>query len=623
MGTQAEGTSLMTLILEPAAPAAGEPAFIEWPTDSRPLQAPRRMTEQGIANIRKAHLEQAKRMANSDPVPVKRVRIRVMRKAEILRMTKEGMSTAQIAENLQSRGVKLKRGAATVERLRTIWGLIPDSERNVHNIRQFHRNQAIKLQKEQFENIATELGIEDVKAWVKSKMDEEGALEARREYGYRLMGHLRPRPVEPKTMRAIVNHWKANKASNKTQVHGAGSEGTESPDQQPTSAEPETPSAPGAAYDPIELSDDDDDLDSEEDEDCEGDEDQEAPAADVKPQLSPLGVKIDRSECHPPQTNSANSSSHPPLQPTSMEVDHAFDNSHRSQAALPDPPIRNPITDPNVPGGLVYPHYWTGTNMQEAQPGPDGIGQHQPAQPAPAQEQHPPVRQNAAPAASAPFEPLPPGWVEPRTLGPSTGHRRIAPKPGVPGPIIRPFVPRLPPVITPPGEAETMAKYGLYPFATFRRQPQKYLTPSGLITTEGYEYLPSAPGFPGLPGSMQQQQQHQAPPLQNSTAPNQPRDTHQLPPDVIVVQPSAPPRPSDIPAPPLVIPPEEAERHRASHDAIEKHHKAALECMEYLAARADARPLRESLTGMPPSLKDVENAKGRLKEAAEAMLANL
>lgn len=588
------------------------------------------MTEQGIANIRKAHVEQAKRMANSDPVPVKRVRIRVMRKAEILRMTKEGMSTAQIAENLQSRGVKLKRGAATVERLRTIWGLIPDSERNVNNIRQFHRNQAIRLQREQFENIATELGIDDVKAWVKRKMDEEGALEARREYGYKLMGHLRPRPVEPKTMRAIVNHWKANKASNKTQEHGAGSEGIEAPDQQATSAQPETPSAPGAAYDPIELSDDDDDLDSEEDEDCEGDDDQEAPAEDIKPQLSPPGINIDHSGSRPLQTNSANGSSHLPLQPIMTEGGHASDNSHRSQAALPDPPIRNAITDPNVPGGLLYPQYWTGTNMQETQPGHDGIGRHQPVQPAPAQEQHPPVQQpNAAPVASAPFKPPPQGWVEPRALGPTTDHRRIAPKPGAPGPILRPLVPRLPTVITPPGEAEIMAKYGLYPFATFSRPPQKYLTPSGLITTEGYEYLPSAPGFPGIPASMQQhQQQHQTPPQgillpQNSTAPNQPRDTHQLPPDVIMVQPPAPPRPSNVPAPPLVIPPEEAERHRANHDAIEKHHKAALECMEYLAARADARPLRESLTGMPPSLKDVENAKGRLKEAAEAMLACL
>ena len=129
-----------------------------------------------------------------------------MRKAEILRMTKEGMSTAQIAGNLQARGVKLKGGAATVQRLRTIWGLVPESQRNVENVRQSHSGQALKLQREQFENIAAELGIEDVKAWVKSKMDEEGTLVARREHAFRLMGPLRPRPVGP------VNHQRYSPA---------------------------------------------------------------------------------------------------------------------------------------------------------------------------------------------------------------------------------------------------------------------------------------------------------------------------------------------------------------------------------------------------------------------------
>lgn len=601
------------------------------------------MTEQGIANIRKAHVEQAKRMANSDPVPVKRVRIRVMRKAEILRMTKEGMSTAQIAENLQARGVQLKGGAKTVERLRTIWGLAPDSEltvRNVNNFRQFQRNQALRLQKEQFENIAIELGIEDVKAWVKSKMDEEVALEARREHGYRLMGNLRPTPVQPETLKAIVKHWKSKKTRNENESHGAASGGTEGPQQQPTSAQPEPPSAPGAPHDPIELSDLDSDLDS--DEDCEGDNDEEVSAEDSKPQLSPPDLQVDHPGFRPSETNSANGPSRHPLRATTTGTDHAFHDPHRSHAALPQPPVPNGTTDPNLPGGLIFPQYWTGTNMQERQPGPDSLGQQPPAQPAAAQEQQPSAQHhNAAPITSTPFEPPSQGWVEPRTLGPSTGHRRIAPKPAASEPTARPFVPRLPPVITPPGEAEMMARYGLYPFATFRRPPQKYLTPSGLITTDGYEYLPHAPGFPGIPGSMpnnvagggtpgpQQQQQLQdlrpqtAVLSQDSTPPHQPPEIHQLPPDVIMVPPPAPQKLSNVPAPPLVIPPEEAERHRASHEAIEKHHQAALECMEYLAARAESRALSDSLTGMPPSLKDVESAKKKLKEAAEAMLASL
>lgn len=600
------------------------------------------MTEQGIANIRKAHAEQAKRVTTSVRVPGKRDRIQAMRKAEILRMTNEGMSAAQIAENLQARGVELGRGAATVERLRTIWGLLPESERNIENIRQSYRGQAHKLQKDQFESIATELGIQDVKAWVKSKMNEESALEARREYAYKLMGHLRPRPVDPKTMKGIVKHWKSTMARNDTENHPAASQGVEVPDQRVTSAQPETPSGShgplglGVADDPIDLSDDDDDMDSEDDEDCEGDDDQAAPAEDVKSQLSPLDRKVDLSGSHSSQASSANASRHPPPQTTAMDIDHPLDGRRRSQATLPHPPVPNGTTDPNLPGGLIYPQYWTGTNMQERPPGPYGLGQHQPAHAAPSRQQQPPAQlDNAPPVSSAPFEPPSQGWVEPQIVGPSTqmlgpsttGPRRIAPKPAAPGPIVQPFVTRLPHAITPPGEAEMMAKFGLYPFATFRRPPQKYLTPSGLVITEGYEYLPCAPGFPGFPGSMPDYLSGGGAVLpQTSTQPDQPANTHQLPPDVIIVGgAAAPPRPSSIPAPTIVIPipPEEAERHRASHDAIEKHHKAALECMAYLAARADGRPLRDSLTGLPPSLKDVEGAKGRLKEAAEAMLASL
>lgn len=582
------------------------------------------MTEQGIANIRKAHVEKAKRKVTSVPVPDKRTRIQAMRKAEILRMTNEGMDAAQIAENLQARGVQLKRGAATVEALRTKWGIVPDSQRNLENIRAGYRAQALKLQKEQFESIATELGIQDVNAWVKSKLGEESALEARREHAYRLMGHLRPRPVEPETMKGIMRHWRATKARNGTEDHAAASQGVEGPDQRGTSAQPDTPSGSsghlglGVADDPIDLSDDDDDLDSEEDEDCEGDDDQAATAEGVKLELSPTDKKVDLSGSHPSQASSANASSHQPGEPTTAEIFHALDNSRRrSQATLPHPPVPNGTTDPNLPGGLIYPQYWTGTNMQERPPGPDELLQHQPAHAAPTPEQQPPAQQcNASP--SAPLEPPCPGWVEPHTLGPSTCQRRIAPKPAAPGPIVRPFVPRLPSAITPPGEAEMMARYGLYPFATFRRPPQKYLTPNGLVITEGYEYLPSAPGFPGVPGSMADYIAGGGTVAQ----PQQPASTHQLPPDVIVVGAPAPPRPSSVPAPTMVIPPEEADRHRTSLDAIEKHNKAALECMEYLAARADALPLRESLTGLPPSLKDVESAKGRLREAVEAMLAS-
>lgn len=604
------------------------------------------MTEQGIANIRKAHAEQVKRRPNKAPVPAKQQRIRGMRKAEIIRMTNEGMSAEQIAENLQARGVTFKAGAKTVERFRTVWGLIPESQRNLENLRQSYRGQAAKLQREQFENIAAELGIEDVKAWVKSKMDEEGALEARREHAYRLMGPIRPKPVEPNTMRAIMKHWRKTKAMNRTQSHGAGPEGIQPPDQA-MSAQPETPPQPGAAYDPIELSDDDLDSGSDEDVDCEGDVEHEAPAEDVGPQLSPTAVKAEHPESCPSQANSTHSSSHHPFQPPTAYHDHPFNSSNRTQDALPHPPVPTVTIDPNVPGGLIYPQYWTDPKVEERKPRLDGTGQLQAAeaaeavqsaQSAQAEEQQPRGQEYSfSPVAGDPFEPPAQDCVEPRPLGPATRHRRrcsldwvqnplqgpsnyrpIAAQPAAapaPAPIVRQFVPNLPPVVTPPGEAEMMARYGLYPFATFRRSPKKYLTPSGLVITEGYEYLPYAPGLPGIPGSMSDA------PVVGATPAHQ--QQHQLTPDVIMVPAPAPPRPSDVSAPPVVIPPEEAEGHRASHDAIGKQQKAALECMEYLAARADGRPLSGSLTGLPPSLRDVDAAKGRLREAAEAMLASL
>lgn len=605
------------------------------------------MTEQGIANIRKAHAEQVKRRPNKAPVPAKQQRIRGMRKAEIIRMTNEGMSAAEIAENLQARGAAFKAGAKTVERFRTVWGLIPESQRNLENLRQSYRGQAAKLQREQFESIAAELGIEDVKAWVKSKMDEEGSLEARREHAYRLMGHLRPKPVEPNTMRAIMKHWRKTKAMNRTQSHGTGPGGTQAPDQQATSAH--TLPQPGAAYDPIELSDDDLDSDSEEDVGCDGDVDHVAPAENVESQLPPPVVKTEQSEPRPSQANSTDGSSHHPFQPTTTDHDNPLNSSNRTQAGLPHPPVPTVTIDPNVPGGLIYPQYWTDPNVEERKPRLDGTGQlqaaeaDQAAQSAQTEEQQPLGQEYSfSPVPDDPFEPPTQGWVEPRTVGPATRPRRrcsldwvqnplqgpsiyrpVASRPAAapvpaPAPIVRPVIPNLPPVVTPPGEAEMMSRYGLYPFATFRRPPKKYLTPSGLVITEGYEYLPYAPGLPGIPGSMSD-----APVVGETPAQQQQQQQHQITPDVIMVPAPAPPRQSDVAAPPVMIPPEEAEGHRASHDAIGKHQKAALECMEYLAARADGRPLSGSLTGLPPSLRDVEGAKGRLREAAEAMLASL
>ncbi|ROV88736.1 hypothetical protein VMCG_10066 [Cytospora schulzeri] len=629
-------------------------------------RAPRRMTEQGIANIRKAHLEQAKRMANSDPVPVKRVRIRVMRKAEITRMTKEGMSPAEIAKNLEARGVKLKRGAATIERLRTVWGLVPDSQRNVNNVRQFCRNQAMRSQKEQFENIARELGIEDVNGWVKSKMDEDVALDARREHAYKLMGDLRPKQIDPGLLRRNAQHLRYLREKNRAQPEGAQFEGPGLQQQAAVPGQGNVPmateessgtaaaaeaaavdAAEDAAQEENEFSIDEDELDSVAGDDDDGaNEQQRSTQKSAKAQQSiPGSMDIDQSGSmspqDPPAAQAMNQAPQLPVpQPASgssaPQPAQAYGQGHvppaninAYQGALPQfppaPPgqVVNSAPHPNAQNGVGYGQDWQRRLPESGQPIFNGNGQ-----PTPGQQQGRPVEgQIAPPFAPSSFHPPSQGWMEPRSLGP-IAPRPIAPRPAASRPLApRPIAPRLPAVHTPPGEAELMAKYGLFPFATFNKAPQKYLTPMGLITTEGYEYLPSAPPPPVTPGSI-----YQAPPSQQPFPPQVTMMTQTypqahylqnpqlLPPDVIMVPPPPPPKVSKIPAPPLVIPPEEVEKHKEEYKTIEQYQKATQECLEFLAARANNRPLVDSLTGMPPSLKDIANVKERLREAANAML---
>ncbi|KUI63314.1 hypothetical protein VM1G_11061 [Cytospora mali] len=594
-------------------------------------RAPRRMTEQGIANIRKAHLEQAKRMANSDPVPVKRVRVRVMRKAEITRMTKEGMSPAEIAKNLEARGVKLKRGAATIERLRTVWGLVPDSQRNVNNVRQFCRNQAMRLQKEQFENIAKELGIEDVNAWVKSKMDEEVALDARREHAYKLMGDLRPKQIDPSLLRRNAQHLRHLREKNRPHPQAAQFDAPEYSPEGTVAGQHDSSLMPGetggagatpeeAVQDDNDLSVDEDELDSVAGDGDDGDDEERITTQNLTDaqQSAPTAMEIDQPESTSSQgplitqaLNQASPSSAPQiaLTPSTSLPLQTFGHGPISSG--------NTASDPCFQNGVDHSRNWQNRDPQPGQPIFDGNGQ-----PAIGQQQGQPV------AGSPSFHPPSQGWMEPRSLGPVI-PRAIAPRPAAPRPLApRPIAPRLPAVNTPPGEAELMAQYGLFPYATFNKAPQKYLTPKGLITTEGYEYLPNAPPPPGTPGSFlhgapssQQYNLQQVTMMTPNYAPGPHLPNPQLiPSDVIMVPPPPPPKVSKIPAPPLVIPPEEIEKHKDDYKAIEQFQKATQECLEFMAARTNNRPLSDSLTGMPPSLKDVTNAKERLREAANAML---
>lgn len=605
------------------------------------------MTEQGIANIRKAHAELAKRLANSDPVPVKRVRIRVMRKAEITRMTKEGMSSAAIAENLVARGVKLSRGAATVERLRTIWGLTDGSTRSIINIRASAKAQAQRQQKEQFENIARELGIEDVSTWVRDKMEEEVAQDARREYAYTLMGDARPKVhiIRNKKIRARPGEGRSlSRDQGQQESDGI----NQTPEEDPvtgngqgvsslTSAERSPAAADGADAPPeaTKVSDDeeeeDDDDDEDEDNDTDADEAEAEAAAEKAAEAQEQAYA--RAQEQPPQ-------------PAAMDVDSRSPSTQPqpSKQAQQRPPPETAEADSR---SLSLPPQISQDNrtaQQNTMPTQQNFVSQQPTPPPPQVHNAPPnnmvfytsfgaQRTDDQQMANANITTAPPAGMP----GRPSPHVDIAPRPYPPRPIApraiapRPVVPLTPPSQALKVEADYMAQFGLLPYPTHGKRPQKYLTPTGLITTDGYEYL-AAPPPPYGPPPPQPRAVHGYPGsdyIVISTPPPHPHPHagHGYPgPDYVAAH--APPQPpppkvSRIPAPPLTMPPEEVERHMSDHGRLQKYQKVTQDCMDLIAARASGRPVLNSLTGLPPSLRDIQSAKEKVKEVATALLAKL
>lgn len=119
-----------------------------------------------------------------------------MRKIEITRMTRDGMTAEEIYENLTSRGMELKKGVATVLRLQSAWKLTHNEKRWVENFRHQRHKQAKAQQLQAFRDIARELDVEDVDAWLAAKMSEDAARQARHELALKLMGEHAPKNPE-------------------------------------------------------------------------------------------------------------------------------------------------------------------------------------------------------------------------------------------------------------------------------------------------------------------------------------------------------------------------------------------------------------------------------------------
>lgn len=119
-------------------------------------------------------------------------KVQAMRKAELIRMTREGMSPEEIYQSLTSRGMELKKGVATVLRLQSAWGVARDEKRWLGNFRHQCHKKAKAQQADAFTDIAKELGVQDIKAWVQEKMKEQAARQARHELALKLMGEHAP-----------------------------------------------------------------------------------------------------------------------------------------------------------------------------------------------------------------------------------------------------------------------------------------------------------------------------------------------------------------------------------------------------------------------------------------------
>ncbi|KKY31206.1 hypothetical protein UCDDA912_g08847 [Diaporthe ampelina] len=119
-------------------------------------------------------------------------KVQAMRKAELIRMTREGMSPEEIYQSLTSRGMELKKGVATVLRLQSAWGVARDEKRWLGNFRHQCHKKAKAQQVDAFTDIAKELGVQDVKGWAQEKMKEQAARQARHELALKLMGEHAP-----------------------------------------------------------------------------------------------------------------------------------------------------------------------------------------------------------------------------------------------------------------------------------------------------------------------------------------------------------------------------------------------------------------------------------------------
>lgn len=425
-------------------------------------------------------------------------KVQATRKAELIRMTREGMSPEEIYQSLTSRGMELKKGVATVLRLQSAWGVARDEKRWLGNFRHQCHKKAKAQQADAFTDIAKELGVQDIKGWVQEKMKEQPARQARHELALKLMGEHAPTNPE---RRKLQKPRRAN--------------GPPADQEQTNDAEGESDSG------------------SSEDE-PESESDFPGPVTDLRFGLAdstPQGDRIPISDGPLP----------------SPHVLHSGPQSNTYAAA-------GAIEPSNVDGGVeageyhAYPplHDQPDDTMYGSEDGQHGVASIVSRE---SSDMVDPMPQST----SGPHMPM----IQP----PLSSNEMMAPAPSHPNPL----------------------------GSSMSTQPAEAISKQTASTT-------TAAILPGHAENHPTQLNASVAPVSKSTASLTSG---------------------------LVLQPEEAEANKSTLSTLDQYNDAARIYKELLEARNNNKPLPGSLTGMPPSAKEVDSAKRKLKEATQAMMLAL
>lgn len=425
-------------------------------------------------------------------------KVQAMRKAELIRMTREGMSPEEIYQSLNSRGMELKKGVATVLRLQSAWGVARDEKRWLGNFRHQCHKKAKAQQADAFTDIAKELGVQDIKGWAQEKMKEQGARQARHELALKLMGEHAPTNPE---RRKLQKPRRANGPSGK-QTQPNGTEG-------------------------------DSDSGSSEDEPESG-SDFPGPVTDLKFGL----VDSPRQRDHVPGGDGS--------LPSPLDLHSGAQPSSHAAATVNDPS--------GVGEGVEAGEYHEYAPLHD-QPDDTMYG--------PEDDQHG-VASIASRVSSHLVDSMPP----------STSGQHV------------------PMIQTPRSSNEMMSSIPPHP------------TPLGSDLSPQPAESTSTQPVSTVASVM--------PPGHRETRPPQVNGSLAAVPNTTALSMSG-----------LVLPPEEAEANKSTLSTLDQYNDAARVYKELLEARNDNKPLPGSLTGMPPSAKEVDSAKRKLKEATQAMMLAL